>query len=130
MSNVAGFAINNRISVYSAQPRSLKCGANNLPTDTTAASPAQRICPDGHILLRNTGRKDNAYFSWDLLISRDLPVGRPGQRLQAIVEVFNVTGTDNFKDPAAGTTYLNFDGTIRSGLGDPRQLQVGAKWVF
>jgi hypothetical protein len=130
LSNVGGFTISNRVSYYSAQPRSLKCGANNLPTDTTAATPAQRICPDGHILQRNTGRKDNAYLSWDLLVSRELPVGRPGQRLQAIVEVFNVTGRDNFKDPAAGTTYLNFDGTIRSGLGDPRQLQVGAKWVF
>jgi Carboxypeptidase regulatory-like domain/TonB dependent receptor len=130
LSNISGFAINNRISVYSAQPRSLKCGTNNLPTDTTAATAAQRICPDGHILERNTGRKDNAYFSWDLLISRELPLGRPGQRLMAIVEVFNVTGKDNFKDPAAGTTYLNFDGTIRSGLGDPRQVQVGAKWEF
>ncbi|HVH68640.1 MAG TPA: carboxypeptidase regulatory-like domain-containing protein [Gemmatimonadales bacterium] len=130
LANVSGFAINNRVSIYSAQPRSLKCGTNNLATDTTAATAAQRICPDGHILQRNTGRKDNAYFSWDLLISRELPVGRPGQRLLAILEVFNVTGTDNFKDPAAGTTYLNFDGTIRSGLGDPRQVQVGAKWEF
>jgi carboxypeptidase family protein/TonB-dependent receptor-like protein len=130
LSNISGFIISNRVSYYSAQPRSLKCGANNLPTDTTAATPAQRVCPDGHILQRNTGRKDNAYLSWDLLVSRELPVGRPGQRLQAILEVFNVTGRDNFKDPASGTTYLNFDGTIRSGLGDPRQLQVGAKWVF
>ncbi len=130
LANVAGFAINNRISIYSAQPRSLKCGTNNLPTDTTAVSPGQRICPDNHILLRNTGRKDNAYFSWDVLVSRALPIGPRAQQLQAIVEVFNVTGADNFRDPAAGTTYLNFDGTIRSGLGDPRQLQVGVKWVF
>ncbi len=130
LANVGGFAINNRISYYSAQPRSLKCGTNNLPTDTTAASPAARICPDTHILQRNTGRKDNAYFSWDLRVSRSLPIGRPGQRLEAIIECFNVTGSDNFKDPAAGTTYLNFDGTIRSGLGDPRQLQAGVRWVF
>jgi len=116
LANVAGFAINNRISIYSAQPRSLKCGTNNLPTDTTAVSPGQRICPDNHILLRNTGRKDNAYFSWDVLVSRALPIGPRAQQLQAIVEVFNVTGADNFRDPAAGTTYLNFDGTIRSGL--------------
>jgi carboxypeptidase family protein len=130
LANVAGFAINNRISVYSAQPRSLKCGTNNLPTDTTAVSPGQRICPNGHVLLRNTGRKDNAYFSWDVLVSRALPIGPRGQQLEAILEVFNLTGNDNFKDPAAGTTYLNFDGTIRSGLGDPRQLQLGVKWLF
>jgi len=41
-----------------------------------------------------------------------------------------VTGNDNFKDPAYGSLLFNFDGTIRSGLGDPRQLQVGARWVF
>ena len=46
-----------------------------------------------------------------------------------MVEVFNVTNADNFKDPAAGT-FLNFDGTIRSGLGDPRQLQAGIRWIF
>jgi hypothetical protein len=80
-------------------------------------------------LQRNTLRKDNAYFSWDLRVSKLLPVGRPGQQLEAIVEVFNLTGSDNFRDPAFAT-YLNFDGTIRSGLGDPRQLQVGARWVF
>jgi hypothetical protein len=56
-------------------------------------------------------------------------VGRPGQQLEIIAEVFNLTGTDNFRDPSFAT-YLNFDGTLRSGLGDPRQFQVGARWVF
>ena len=41
-----------------------------------------------------------------------------------------MTNADNFKDPASGTNYKNFDGTIRSGLGDPRQLQAGLRWVF
>jgi hypothetical protein len=129
LTDVHGFAINNLIHVYSAQPRSLKCGANNQATDTTAASAAQRICPDGHILLRNTGRKDNTYISWDVRISKSLPVGRPGQQLEILAEVFNLTGADNFRDPSFAT-YLNFDGTLRSGLGDPRQLQVGARWQF
>lgn len=50
--------------------------------------------------------------------------------LEAIVEVFNVTNTDNFRDPAATSLLFNFDGTIRSGLGDPRQIQAGMRWVF
>jgi len=82
------------------------------------------------VLQRNTLRKDNSYFSWDIRVSRSLPIGKPGQSLEAIVEVFNVTGRDNFKDPAYGGLLFNFDGTIRSGLGDPRQLQVGARWAF
>jgi hypothetical protein len=78
---------------------------------------------------RNTLRKDNAFFSWDVRVSKSLPVGRPGQQLEIIAEVFNLTGADNFRDPSFAT-YLNFDGTLRSGLGDPRQFQVGMRWQF
>jgi hypothetical protein len=129
LTNIHGFYFNNRVSYYSAQPASVTCVANQ-PSGVRASSPAQRNCADGHVLQRNTIRKDNAYFSWDLRVSRAIPVGRPGQQLEAIVEVFNVTNNDNFKDPAAGTNYLDFSGTIRSGLGDPRQLQVGLRWAF
>src|SRR5207245_11523832 len=68
-------------------------------------------------------------FSWDVRISRPLGLGRQGQ-FEAIVEIFNLTNTDNFKDPAYGGLLFNFDGTLRSGLGDPRQLQAGARWRF
>ncbi len=129
-----GFAINNRVSYYSAQPTSASCGPRpgNLfapPAGSRATGPADRICADGHILQRNTLRKDNAFFSWDVRVSKSLPVGRPGQQLEIIAEVFNLTGADNFKDPSFAT-YLNFDGTLRSGLGDPRQFQVGVRWGF
>ncbi len=136
LAQVAGFAINNRVSISSAQPVSEQCGVGNVGNGQRAASPQDRICRDGtapdsgRILLRNTLRKDNAYFSWDVRVSRAIPVGRPGQQLEAIVEVFNVTNNDNFKDPAYGGLLFNFDGTIRSGLGDPRQFQAGVRWVF
>jgi len=91
--------------------------------------PTDRICPDGHILQRNTLRRDNAYFSWDIRLSRPFNFGRQGT-FEAIFEVFNVTNADNFKDPASGGTFLNFDGTIRSGLGEPRQFQVGGRYLF
>jgi len=136
LAQVAGFAINNRVSISSAQPVSEQCGVGNVGNGQRAASPQDRICRDGtapdsgRILLRNTLRKDNAYFSCDVRVSRAIPVGRPGQQLEAIVEVFNVTNNDNFKDPAYGGLLFNFDGTIRSGLGDPRQFQAGVRWVF
>jgi Carboxypeptidase regulatory-like domain len=123
------FYLNNRVSAYSAQPASEVCGADNVGTGERAATPQQRICPDGHILQRNTIRRDNGYFSWDIRLSRPFNFGRQGT-FEAIFEVFNVTNADNFKDPATGGTFLVFDGTIRSGLGEPRQFQVGGRWLF
>jgi len=127
--------MNNRISYYSAQPISEQCGAGNIGNGQRASSAAERICTDtlvpgaGRILPRNTLRKDNAYFSWDVRFSRPINLGRQGQ-VEAILEVFNLTGNDNFRDPSYGNLVFNFDGTIRSGLGDPRQLQAGLRWVF
>lgn len=121
--------MNNRVSYYSAQPVSEQCGSNNTGNGQRAANPGQRICPNGSILERNTLRKDNDYFSWDVRFSRPFAVGQSGH-VEAMVEIFNVTGSDNFKDPAYGGLLFNFDGTIRSGLGDPRQVQAGVRWVF
>ncbi len=124
-----GIYLNNRVSYYSAQPVSEQCGAGNVGNGQRATGPTDRICGDGHILKRNTLRKDNAYFSWDLRLSKPFDIGRQGQ-VEAIIEVFNLTGNDNFRDPSYGNLVFNFDGTIRSGLGDPRQLQAGLRWLF
>jgi hypothetical protein len=123
-----GLFLNSRISLYSAQPVSEKCGAGNKGTGQRAATAQDRICPDGvTILKRNTLRKDNAYFSWDLGLTWPFSVGNG--KLELIAQMFNVTGSENFKDPAQ--TYLfNFDGTLRSGFGDPQQTQIGMHWLF
>ena len=120
--------LNNRLSAYSAQPASEVCGPDNQGTGERAATPQLRICPDGSILQRNTIRRDNGYFSWDVRVSKPFAVGRG--TLEAIFEAFNITNADNFKDPASGGTFLNFDGTIRSGLGEPRQFQAGLRYLF
>jgi hypothetical protein len=122
--------VNNRLSAYSAQPTSESCGADNTGTGQRATGdPSQdRICPDGHVLQRNTIRRDNAYFSWDIRLSKPFNVGRG--TLEAIFEGFNVTNHDNFKDPSTLGTFLVFDGTIRSGLGEPRQFQAGVRYLF
>jgi hypothetical protein len=122
-----GLFLNNRVSIYSAQPVSESCGSNNQGSGQRAATPANRICPDGHILKRNTLRKDNSYFSWDLGLTWPFNVGRG--RVELIAQVFNVLGAENFRDPAQNLLF-NFDGTLRSGLGDPQQTQIGVHWVF
>jgi hypothetical protein len=125
--------MNNRVSWYSEQPISMSCGPSPLSPfapafGERAVSPTDRNCTDGSVLQRNTLRKDNEFFSWDVRLSRPIMVGR--NQLELIFEVFNVTNNDNFKDPSYGGLLFNFDGTIRSGLGDPRQMQLGLRWVF
>jgi len=119
---------NNRFSYYSAQPTSEKC-LNNQPSGQRATAPGDRICTNGTILLRNTIRRDNAYASWDIRLSKPFRFSRSGQ-FEALVEVFNVLNRDNFKDPSSASLLFNFDGTIRNGLGDPRQIQVGVRYGF
>ena len=122
------FFLNNRFTYTSAQPVSEKCGTNNLGSGVRGGA-ADRICPNGTILDRNTLRRDNDYASWDLRLSRPFTV-RSGQSVEAILEVFNVLGRNNFKDPAFNGLLFNFDGTVRSGFGDPRQIQAGLKYQF
>jgi hypothetical protein len=123
------FYLNNRLSAYSAQPASQDCTPTTPGAIERAVTGADRRCADGSVLRRNTLRRDNAYFSWDIRLSKPIPFGRQGT-LELIAEVFNVTNADNFKDPSSGGTFLNFDGTIRSGLGEPRQFQAGARYIF
>ncbi|MBA3345980.1 MAG: TonB-dependent receptor, partial [Gemmatimonadales bacterium] len=123
------FYLNNRLSAYSPQPASQDCTPTVPGAIERAVTGPDRICADGSILQRNTIRRDNGFFSWDIRLSRPFELGGQGT-VEAIFEVFNVTNADNFKDPASGGTFLNFDGTIRSGLGEPRQFQAGLRYLF
>ncbi len=118
----------NTVSAASAQPTSEKC-VNNQPSGERAATPQDRICADGTILLRNTLRRDNAFFSWDMRLQRPIALGS-GATLDLIGEVFNLTNNDNFLDSSPTSLLFNFDGTIRNGLGDPRRAQLGARLSF
>jgi hypothetical protein len=128
-----GLFLNSRLSIYSAQPTSEKCGANNQPSGQRAVTPQDRICltaagaPTGVILKRNTLRKDNSYLSWDLGLTWPFNVGKG--RVELVAQMFNVLGSENFRDPAQALLF-NFDGTLRSGYGDPQQTQIGLHWVF
>jgi len=123
-----GLLLNNRFSYASAQPMSESCVAN-APSGVRAATAGDRICANGSILERNTLRRQNEYASWDLRLARPFDMGN-GKMLEPIIEVFNVLGRNNFRDPAFGSLLFNFDGTIRSGLGDPRQIQAGLRYAF
>ena len=116
----AAVQLSNIVRYVSASPASEQCANRGA----RAAQPADRICADGSILARNTLRRGNEFFTWDLRVSRRFAVGG-GTVIEPIFEVFNLTNADNFVDPAVGSLLFNFDGTLRSGLGDTRRAQVG-----
>jgi hypothetical protein len=109
--------------------------ASYCTTDTTpsqapfVAGPSDRVRPDGSVVQRNTGRKDNTFSALDLRLSREFALGRR-VRFEPIVEVFNLFNSTNLLVPQVTNLIFNFDGTVRAGLGEPRQMQVGARLIW
>jgi hypothetical protein len=119
--------VNFRYSYRSAQPLSLS--ATGTVSQVPFGSGSDRIRPDGSIVQRNTGRKDNTFSALDLRVSREFKLGKSAA-LEPIVEIFNVFNSTNLLVPQNTNLIFNFDGTIRAGLGDPRQVQVGARFIW
>ena len=78
---------------------------------------------------RNTERKDNEYFSFDWRIQRPI---RLGERFSIIpvIEMFNTFNNANNINPLTSPGLFNFDGFLRQGVGDPRQVQLAVKFTF
>lgn len=92
---------------------------------------AQPITPGGvrTATNRNTARKDNQYFSFDWRIQRPI---RFSERfaIVPIIEMFNTFNNANNINPLVTPGLFNFDGFLRQGVGDPRQLQLAVKFTF
>jgi hypothetical protein len=96
------------------------------------ARSAQPITPPtGRTLTnRNSIRKDNEFFSFDWRFSREF---RFGDRFSFIptIEMFNTFNNKNIINPLSTAAGLfNFDGFLRQGVGDPRTVQLAAKFTF
>jgi outer membrane receptor protein involved in Fe transport len=117
-----GINVNLTYAYRSAQPQSI------TETGAPAASPGDRINADGTVTRRNLGKKDNKYSALDVRLSKLFNLG--SVQLEAIGEVFNVFNQANFRTPQVTNLVYNFDGTIRSGVGDPRQFQVGLRLIW
>ena len=78
---------------------------------------------------RNTERKDNEYFSFDWRIQRPI---RLNERFSIIpiIEMFNTFNNANNINPLTTPGLFNFDGFLRQGVGDPRQVQLAVKFTF
>jgi len=78
---------------------------------------------------RNWDRKDTKYFSLDWRLQR--PFGLRGRsRITPSLEMFNTFNNANNVNPLATPALFNFDGFLRQGVGDPRQVQIAVKVTF
>jgi hypothetical protein len=118
----AGVDVNFRYSYRSAQPKSITASGADANT------PQDRINTDGSVTRRNLGRKDNQFSSLDMRISRGFPFG--GVTIEPAIDVFNLFNSKNLKRPEVTNLIFNFDGTVQSGLGDPRQAQVAVRVLW
>jgi len=133
-----GIDLNVRYSYRSAQPKSLACvvsvafcgtdafGNSRFMAD--AAAPADRINPDGSVTRRNLGRKDNEFSSLDFRLSKQFAFG--GVTLEPAIDVFNLFNSKNLRRPEVTSLVFNFDGTVQSGVGDPRQMQLALRAIW
>ncbi len=78
---------------------------------------------------RNTERKDNTHFSVDWRLSRPFRLAG-GAELSPTVEMFNTFNNANTINPLSAPALFNFDGFLRTGVGDPRQVQLAVKVTF
>src|SRR5262245_12735644 len=113
----------------------------NLRVQSRSAQPITpgNAAPGGHVRTpggdyetnRNSVRKDNEYFSVDVRVMWPFKLGSNGRyQLIPIVEVFNLTNSDNLVNPLTGAALFDFSGFLRKGVGDPRQMQLAIKFEF
>jgi hypothetical protein len=78
---------------------------------------------------RNSLRKDNKYFSFDWRLQRPFKFGER-YALTPVVEMFNTFNNANNINPLSTPGLFNFDGFLRQGVGDPRQVQLAIRFTF
>jgi hypothetical protein len=133
-----GIDVNVRYSYRSAQPQSLSCVVSvafcgkdafgNSRFMAIAQTPQDRINPDGSVTQRNLGRKDNQFSSLDFRLTKAFPYGK--YRVEPAIDVFNLLNSNNFHRPEVTNLIFNFDGTVQSGVGEPRQMQLGGRVIW
>ena len=84
---------------------------------------------NGVDLGRNSLRKDNEYFSFDWRLQRPFRLGKSAE-LIPIIEMFNTFNNDNNVNPLTTPALFDFNGFLRTGVGDPRQMQLALKLTF
>ena len=119
----ADFSLTTIFQARSAQPDQVLLGDLNLDGIFN-----DRAFVNGQDPGRNTLRKKNQFYSFDFRVGRIFKFGENVQ-LEPLIEVFNLFNNTNQISPPR-PLLQNFDGTVRSGFGEPRQAQLGLKFRF
>jgi hypothetical protein len=126
-----GLDLNLRYSYRSAQPKSIKADGTDAftPQDRCVDPIGKPICGvEGTVTQRNLGRKDNEYSSLDFRLSKEFTYG--AVTLEPALDVFNLFNSKNLRRPEVTSLVFNFDGTVQSGVGDPRQMQLALRVIW
>jgi hypothetical protein len=113
---------------YFELPAGLKLNARVQGRTAQPITPTPRIL-NGVDRGRNSDRKDNAYFTFDWRLTRTFRV-TPKLEIMPMLEMFNTFNNDNNINPLSTPALFNFDGFLRTGVGDPRQAQLAVKVTF
>ena len=102
------------------------------------ATPAPLALIDSTTTNRNTLRKDNGYFTFDWRLGRPFKFGESMELIPQI-EMFNTFNNKNYINSLSvpgnqfsltAPSLFDFNGYLRQGIGDPRQIQLSVRFVF
>ncbi|HEX2344830.1 MAG TPA: TonB-dependent receptor [Vicinamibacterales bacterium] len=116
------------VQYRSAQPTT---GTDLIGQDVNLDNHANdRRFVNGRDVGRNQQKKDNQYFTLDLRVTKLFRL-KESRSIEALFEVFNLTNSENnIVSQISGGLLFDFNGTLRSGVGDPRQAQLGVRYRF
>jgi outer membrane receptor protein involved in Fe transport len=124
----AGLQLNFRVQARTAQPATLNLLGDGTGAPCSESNSRTRVVA-GVDCGRNHLRKNNEFFSFDWRLQRPFRFGEH-VRLIPIVEMFNTFNNANNINPLVTPGLFNFDGFLRQGVGDPRQVQLAIKLEF
>ena len=124
----AQFRLNMRMQAHSAQPITTNPDGDGTGAPCSIQNSLTRVV-NGIDCGRNHLRKDNAFSSFDWRLARPFKFSER-YSITPMLEMFNTFNSDNNVNPLTTPGLFNFDGFLRQGVGDPRQLQFSAKFEF
>jgi hypothetical protein len=113
---------------YGELPWGLQGNARIQARSAQPITPTTRVV-NGVDLGRNSERKDNEYFSFDWRLQRPFRFGK-SYALIPMIEMFNTFNNKNNVNPLVSPPLFDFNGFLRLGVGDPRQMQLSLKFTF
>jgi len=123
---------------YAQLPWKLELTPRIQARSAQPATPGPAVVPVGAFTSRNTLRKDNEFVSFDWRLSRVFKLAE-SMELIPTIEMFNTFNSKNLINSLSGAgnqnsitapSLFNFDGFLRQGVGDPRQVQLSLKFKF